>query len=163
MSDPDPNVIDADFVEEPKRAEPPPGGFGRRVVASDSRPAKVLEGIADAMDEAPVAARVVSNVARRLGKTEVAEKVEAAGEVTQKAAEVVRALPSAYEGIKREGKPLIDKFKRLMDTMKEKKVYVRREPRTVAHAPKRRHGKPMPGQDPHVEGDDDPSAEVKLT
>jgi len=150
--------IDAEFVEDgertarptqpdPKQKQSGPAGFGTRVVAEE-RP-RAAEVIGDIIDVSASAARAVSSTARFLGKEEVAGKVEKAAEVAGQAADVVQKIPAAIEGFKREAAPVKAAFEKLAASVKKSGLYARREPKTVHHAPKRRHGKPM--DDPPTE------------
>jgi hypothetical protein len=156
---PEPVVIDAEFVEEkvaekvvenPKPKESHRGGFGTSVVAG----ATVSEAVADVLDASGTAARGVSKFARAIGKQDTAAKVDHVAEVASKAADVARAVPHAVAGIEKAAvaageatKPLRDALGRLKTLAKEKGMYTRKEPRSVEHAPKRRHGKPMSNEE----------------
>lgn len=160
-----PIVIDAEFVEEPApgharsetpmdstdrqakaqddaNAGPPKSGYGR---ASNERP-PMANVIADVLGAVPSAAKAAASVARAVGKDGVAETIEGSGEMAAHAAAVAATVPDAIKGIDEKTKPLREALARFSEVAKARGFVSRGEPKTVAHAPKTRHGKPMEGK-----------------
>ncbi len=116
------DIIDAEFVDlnagrattprdipPPDPAKRPPGGYGRRSVASS---------LADTLDDASTIAESISNAANLIGADGAAETAHHVQGLTEAGAETVRAGAAAIEGVRRELAPVGSAFGRLVERAK---------------------------------------------
>lgn len=155
-NDPKDKVIDAEFVdvkaeesakEKAASSEASPSGFGRRVVAEDTGkpPPSLIDVASNVLGAVEPVSRAAASVARAFGKDGAAKVIENHGQLAEHAAHVAAQIPEAAKAIDEGTKPLRDAWSQLKQAMKDRGLVTRREPRTVQHAPKTRHGKEMDG------------------